>query len=54
MDKGINLHKELAMGLPGAVAEAEGKRVKEKSMGTSLPKSNLKGGGKVAKKKGKK
>ena len=53
MDSGINLHKELAMGK--GKAEAQGKKVKMENLGTSLPKAQLKYGGKVSpKKKGKK
>lgn len=50
MDKGINLHKELAMGLPGAKKEAAGKKVPMKKMPTSTAPANMKTGGKVAKK----
>lgn len=55
MDKGINLHKELAMGLPSAQREATGKKVPMEKQGGSVSKANLKCGGKVkAKKKEKK
>lgn len=47
MDKGINLHKELAMGLPGAKAEAQGKKVKQQKMPVSTSKTNMKKRGKV-------